>query len=317
MKPKMLSMAIVVIVMLASTGVGWCQATPLEALEKAIATQDWEEIDTTAAALEQDPDWTYPAAALRGYAGLARSDFPAAVNNFQKAQAGIKTFKSKSWLRKLLTDQWTNPIAQLLDGDYLQRDRRESEAQQRFGFVLKHHPDFHFARLARITSSARHNLSSGKIPVQDQSPLMASPFTFTADALILNGLTYILWRNYAKARGDLDRVLEIAPNHPILWNTLGLLHVRQGAIQQAVEAFLKAKTLAPELTEANINYGWAIARARDAKSNKLGDFGHSETQLSGLKPAHTIFPYVDRPAGSGTGGGGIGGITIIREIRAR
>lgn len=82
----------------------------------------------------------------------------------------------------------------------------------------------------------------------------------------LNGISLYRLDRFEEARASYLRSLEIQPNHPACYNSLGFLLQDMGLMKEALAAFEKAVTQAPDMAMARLNLGMAQL--------KLGDFEH-------------------------------------------
>lgn len=80
----------------------------------------------------------------------------------------------------------------------------------------------------------------------------------------LNGISLYRLDRFVEARASYDKSLEIQPNHPACYNSLGFLLQDMGLMREALGAFEKAITQAPDMAMARLNLGMAQL--------KLGDF---------------------------------------------
>ncbi len=82
----------------------------------------------------------------------------------------------------------------------------------------------------------------------------------------LNGISLYRLDRFEEARSSYQRSLEIQPNHPTCYNSLGFLLQDMGLMQEARAAFEKAIEQSPDMAMARLNLGMAQL--------KLGDFAN-------------------------------------------
>lgn len=82
----------------------------------------------------------------------------------------------------------------------------------------------------------------------------------------LNGISLYRLDRFDEARASYMRSLEIQPNHPTCYNSLGFLLQDMGLMQEALNAFEKAIEQSPDMAMARLNLGMAQL--------KLGDFAN-------------------------------------------
>lgn len=80
----------------------------------------------------------------------------------------------------------------------------------------------------------------------------------------LNGISLYRLNRFEEARASYLRALEIQPNHPACYNSLGFLLQDMGLMKEALAAFEVAVKQSPEMAMARLNLGMAQL--------KLGDF---------------------------------------------
>ena len=80
----------------------------------------------------------------------------------------------------------------------------------------------------------------------------------------LNGISLYRLDRFEEARASYERSLEIQPNHPTCYNSLGFLLQDMGLMKEALAAFEKAIEQSPDMAMARLNLGMAQL--------KLGDF---------------------------------------------
>ncbi len=82
----------------------------------------------------------------------------------------------------------------------------------------------------------------------------------------LNGISLYRLDRFEESRASYMRSLEIQPNHPTCYNSLGFLLQDMGLMREALSAFEKAIAQAPDMAMARLNLGMAQL--------KLGDFAN-------------------------------------------
>lgn len=82
----------------------------------------------------------------------------------------------------------------------------------------------------------------------------------------LNGISLYRLDRFEEARASYEKSLEIQPNHPTCYNSLGFLLQDMGLMQEALAAFEKAIEQSPDMAMARLNLGMAQL--------KLGDFAN-------------------------------------------
>ncbi len=80
----------------------------------------------------------------------------------------------------------------------------------------------------------------------------------------LNGISLYRLDRFEEARASYEKSLQIQPNHPTCYNSLGFLLQDMGLMQEALAAFEKAIEQSPDMAMARLNLGMAQL--------KLGDF---------------------------------------------
>jgi tetratricopeptide (TPR) repeat protein len=194
------------------------------------------------------------AAALRGYAALARGDTAAAVQHFLRAQSAGRNDASTHWAESLASRYPEWAIAQLITADGRARRGDRRAALARLDVALARNPHLTLARLARGTLLAfQHERAAALRELSAIAP--ADPLA--GEALAARGMMRLEQGDVAAAIADLDRVIEIEPQHAVAYNARGVARARRGQWASACADFEAAFRLAPELVQARQN--WQIA----------------------------------------------------------
>jgi len=77
------------------------------------------------------------------------------------------------------------------------------------------------------------------------------------DHRLLHALSQRIGGNYREARRELERLVEMEPDHALANHLLGTVYFRQGTLDQAIERYRKALELAPRFLECSYDLGVA------------------------------------------------------------
>jgi tetratricopeptide (TPR) repeat protein len=228
---------------------------PPAALEGALLAGDWDTIDTAAADWMREQGYRRDAAALRGYAALARGDTAAAVRHFLRAQSAGRNDASTGWAQSLASRYPYRSIAQFVTADELARQGDRHAALQRLNAVLARNPHLTLACLARAMLLAMQGERAAALRELDA---LAASGPLASEALACRGCVRLEQGDVAAAIADLDRAIQMESGHAVAYNTRGIARASQGQWAAACADFETGFRLAPELIQARQN--WQIAQ---------------------------------------------------------
>ena len=137
--------------------------------------------------------------------------------------------------------------------------RKVGQEKQAFDFIQSHvekYPKDSISRNLLAESAITYNLSLAK----EHYLILLS---VTPDSLsLLNNLSWVEYQltNYIEADKFAKRALELDPIHPQVLDTAGLIQLKLGNKEQAIELLKKANLLSPDDTEIAKHYQEAIAQ---------------------------------------------------------
>jgi putative PEP-CTERM system TPR-repeat lipoprotein len=194
---------------------------------------------------------------------LARNNIPQAVRAYQQAiDKGAGSIGVVKWFR-----------AQVIDNPQV--------AEQRLNDWLKQHPQDHAARAYAAEYAMRRGRNKEAIAHYETINRLTPN-----NALLLNNLAnlYLLEKD-RRALATAEQALKLAPNSPVVQDTLGWILVQQGQAPRGLEWLKKAVAQAPR--QAAIRYHHAAALAQ------TGSKAQARKELEKLLADTPKFPEAD------------------------
>lgn len=137
--------------------------------------------------------------------------------------------------------------------------KRPGEADTRMGQWLRSNPTDVPARLYTASQHLLKNEQRAAVLLLEQV-LAVDP----ANVVALNDLAWVLQSlKDPRALGYAEKALGIAPNSPVVLDTLGWIHAGAGDHAKALPFLRRASTLAPESNSIRLHLGMVMARAGD------------------------------------------------------
>ena len=103
------------------------------------------------------------------------------------------------------------------------------------------------------------------------------------NVLALNNLAWTLGElKDPRALGFAERAVALAPDSPVVLDTLGMLHLEQGDLKKAIESLARVRELAPERKDLRLHYAIGLLRA--------GRTDEGRAELRQLSSAPEDFP---------------------------
>ena len=194
---------------------------------------------------------------------LAQNNIPQAVRAYQQAiDKGAGSVGLVKWFR-----------AQVIDNPQV--------AEQRLDDWLKQHPKDHAARAYAAEYAMRRGRNKEAIAHYETINRLTPN-----KALLLNNLAnlYLLEKD-RRALATAEQALKLAPNSPVVQDTLGWILVQQGQAPRGLEWLKKAVAQAPK--QAAIRYHHAAALAQ------TGNKAQARQELEKLLADTSKFPEAD------------------------
>lgn len=199
----------------------------------------------------------------------------------------------------------------LLEGDVLLLSKRFAEAAKAYekALGLEPLPDLVVKRhLAQVRAGDVKNADTGLQAWLQSHPKDKSTWFYYAQSLesrglnqqaiaqysevlrlapddpgVLNNLAMLYHKERdARARATAEKAYRLAPQHPLIADTLGWMLVEQGEAGRGLELLRKANAAAPKASEIRFHYAVALA--------KTGDKVQARKELQGLLAANKPFP---------------------------
>lgn len=232
-----------------------CRAEePGPAVEDAFRAADWEQIEAEMAAWTDRDGFLREASVIRGYAALALGDGETARRHFLRGRGARP--RDSSWLEAIADQHPEAPVARLLAGDHLVRQRDLPAALRHLDAALVADPELSLARLAR--GALRVEAEEGRLARTDLDALAHAGGAVAVEALVVRSLAWLEMGELGAAIVDLNHALALDSRHAVAFNTRGVVRARAAEWQEAMDDFAEAFRLAPELREARHN--WQLAQ---------------------------------------------------------
>jgi len=225
------------------------EPAPLNALEVAICSPGWPDVNTAISALPNDTDLIRCRAVVSGYAALDRGDVAEANGHFLRAKL-TTSGKYGLWATELASRHPGNAIALLLAADSLARRGDMAAARKLLDQAAMLSPSISSVRVARAYAELDDNDREKALVDAD---FLAHAQQAASEGLLIRAVASITGTDLKAVGADLDACLKLQPDEAIAWNTRGVLNVRIGKLKEATAAFARAYEIAPELAEAQNN----------------------------------------------------------------
>ena len=202
-----------------------------------------------------------------------------------------ETDQALSLLQRIAERNPKDAEALITQGDILRSKERFVEAAEAYGKAIERYPSFHEADWSLFYVRGIANERSAQWDAAEKDFLKALELK-PEQPLVMNYLGYS-WiekgRNFDRARGMIERAVELRPNDGYIVDSLGWVLYRLGDFDEAVTQLERAVELRPQDPVINDHLGdalWRVGRRFEAR--------FQWRRALSLEPEETLIPTIEQ-----------------------